>query len=87
MNVARVGANLYDKAKFKNNTIHKTKNGVDWIFSDNENKHKNFLHFLDDDDELNTHNSFTMNKILYDNNNEKPLNDEEYDREDNIINS
>ena len=87
MNAAHVGVNFYDKTNFKNNIIHKTKNGVDWIFSDNENKHKNFHRILDDDNELNTHNPFTMNKILYDNKNDNPLNDEEYNREDNIINS
>ena len=32
--------NLYDKSKFENNAIHKSKNRTDWIFIDNENKNK-----------------------------------------------
>ena len=63
------------------------KNGVDWIFSDNGSKHKNLHCILDDDtddddddddddgDDLNTHSPFTMNKILYDDNNICPLSD------------
>ena len=93
MNPAHVGANFYDKSKFEDNTIHKTKNGVDWIFSDIENKHKNLHHIFDDDDDddddddLNTHSPFTVNKILYGSDSNSPLKDEGYDHEDEIINS
>ena len=91
MNPAYVGANFYDKSKFEDNTIHKTKNGVDWIFSDIENKHKNLHHIFDDDDDndddINTHSPFTVNKILYDSDSNSPLKYEGYDHEDEIINS
>ena len=85
MNPAHVGANFY-KLKFEDNTIHKTKNSVDWIFSDIENLH----HIFDDDDnddDLNTHSPFTVNKILYDSDSNSPLKYEGYDHEDEIINS
>ena len=65
-NVADVRVNFYDKSKFENNVIHKSKNGVDWVFNVNENKHKN-LHCISDDDDydLTTCDTFTINKILY----------------------
>ena len=76
------------------NSIHKSKNGVYWIFSGNRNEHKNLHHILDhnDDDDvnyLNTRNLFTMSKTLYDNennnsNNNNPVNGEEYDHRDDI---
>ena len=67
----------------KKNTIHKSKNGVDWI-SDNENKHKNLHHIFhdDDDDLLNTRSLFIIN-IIYDDDNNS-LNDEEYHKDDTI---
>ena len=36
------------------------------------------------DDDLNTRNPFTMNKILHDDNNNNPLNDKEYDNKNDI---
>ena len=78
-NVVDVGVNFYDKSKFGNNVIHKSKAGVDWIFSGNRDKQKNLPRIFEDGDFLNTHNPFKINKILYDNNNS--LNDEEYEQE------
>ena len=36
------------------------------------------------DDDLNTHSPFIMNKILHDDNNNNPLNDKEYDNKNDI---
>ena len=87
INVEYIGVNFNDKLKFENNSIHASKNIIDWIFTDNENKHKNLHHICDDDDDddddddlLKTHNLLTIKEIVYDdNNNNNPLNDEEYD--------
>ena len=83
INVEYIGVNFNDKLKFENNSIHASKNIIDWIFTDNENKHKNLRHICDDDDDdddlLNTHNLLTIKEIVYDdNNNNNALNDEEY---------
>ena len=45
INITHVGASLYEKSKLKNSTIHKSKNGVHLIFSDNEDKQKIFIAF------------------------------------------
>ena len=89
INAADVGVNFY----ISQNSVHKSKNGIDWIFSGNRNKCKNLHHILDHDDDdvnyLNTRNLFTMSKTLYDNennnsNNNNPVNGEEYDHRDDI---
>ena len=55
-------------------TLLKSRNGVQWIFSVNENKQNKLHHILndyddeDDDNDLYTRNPFTMSKILYDDN-------------------
>ena len=55
-------------------TLLKSRNGVQWIFSVNENKQNKLHHILNDDDDedddndLYTRNPFTMSKILYDDN-------------------
>ena len=51
INVADFSVNFYDKSKFENNVIHKSKNGLDWICSDNENKHKSLHRIFDDNDD------------------------------------
>ena len=79
MNVSNIGIQFCDNSKVENNTIHESKNGVDWVFIHNENKRKYLRHIFDDDDEdddddddddddnsldlLNTGNPVTMNKV------------------------
>ena len=98
-NVADIGMNFYEKSKFENNSIYKFINVGDWIFSDmkwTENLHGLFYDSAavanddddddDDDDELKTCNPFTINKTLHNDSN-NPLNHEEYDYQDDIINA
>ena len=92
IHVVDVGVSFYNKSNFGNNALQKFKYGVDLIFSDNENKHKNLLHIFDNDDDyddddlLNTCNPFTVNKNLYDDNNNN-WQIKKNDHEDDIINS
>lgn len=55
------------------------------LIIDNENQHKDLCLIFDDND-LKTLNFFLISKNLNDDNNNRPLNDEEYDHEDHIIN-
>ena len=63
MNVSNVGVNFCDNSNFENNNIHESLNGVDWVFSHNENKCK-YSYDDDNDDLLNIGNHVTMNKVF-----------------------
>ena len=85
-----IGFNFYDKSKFENNAIC---NIVDWIFNFNKIKHKNLVgkKILEngecDEDDLNTCNTFIIDRNLYDDNIDNLLNNEQFDNEDDFISS
>lgn len=83
-----IGFNFYDKSTFEDNAIY---NLVDWIFNVNELKHKNLHQILanddDDQDDLNTCNTFPVNRNLYNDNIDNPLNDEQFDNEYDVVSS
>ena len=47
VNSAHIGVNFCGNSTFDNNAIHKFNNGVDWLFSYNENKQKDLYGILD----------------------------------------
>ena len=85
-----ISFNFYGKSKFENNSMY---NSVDWIFNFNKIKHKNLVDKknLDngdgDEDDLNTCDTFRINRNLFDDNIDNPLNDEQFDNEDDFISS
>lgn len=88
----------HDKPKFENYVYCECRNGVNRFFTNNKNINKDIHCILDEGDDnddnalnsdsINFCNHFTTSKVLYDNvNDNNPLNDEEYNHKDDMINS
>ena len=88
----------HDKPKFENYVYRECSNGVNRFFTNIENINKCLHYILDEDDDdddddddalisdsINFYNHFTTSNVLYDIvNSNSPLNEEEYDHEDDI---